>query len=292
MCGPLFFLLYINDITSSLRNCKVSLYADDTVLYTSHSDLETATRLLQQDLNALNSWCKKNKVTINCKKTKYCIFGMKSTIKRSNNTDTIISLNNYTLDRVCSYKYLGFILDDRLNFNKHISELCKILSHKLYLLAKIRKYLTKNACINVFKSMILSLIEYGDIIYEGTTNKNLDDITNLFYRGLRICCQSNIVITKRELCLECSISPLEIRREVHLLLFMHKQLHKKALLKKSSVNTRLHQGPVFNLYKPNNEKAKQNVIYRGAIAWNALSAEHRNKEYTSFTSWLKRDRFK
>ena len=216
---------------------------------------------------------------------------MRSTIKRANNIDTIISLNKNVLDRVCSYKYLGLILDDRLNFNKHITELCKLLSHKLFLLAKIRKYLMKEASIVIFKSMIVSLIEYGDIIYEGTNNKNLDTIARLFYRGLRICTLNNGELTKQELCIECRILPLEVRREVHLLLFMHKQQYKKELLKDKKVNTRLHQGPVFNTYKPNNEKAKQNSIYRGAMAWNSLSSENRNKEFPQFMSWLKHEKY-
>ena len=110
----------------------------------------------------------------------------------------IISLNKNVLDRVCSYKYLGFILDDRLNFNKHINELCKLLSHKLFLLAKIRKYLTKDASLKVFKSMIVSLIEYGDIIYEGTSCKNLELISPLFYRGLRIYIPNNGEFSKDE----------------------------------------------------------------------------------------------
>ena len=291
VCGPLLFLLYINDITSSLKNCKVSLYADDTVVYVSHSNIQTALQLLQHDLNLLNVWCSKNKLTINCKKTKYCVFGMRSTVKKSYNIDTIISLNNTVLDRVCSYKYLGFILDDRLNFNKHISELCNLLTHKLYLLSKIRRYLTKDACIKVFKSMILSLIEYGDIIYEGTTAKNLENISKLFYRGLRICCMAQDKMEKSELCHECNLSPLKTRRDVHLLIFMHKQLYNRELLRQSKYNTRLHTAPVYKLYKPKNEKAKQNILYRGAMSWNALSAIHRNKEFVAFMSWLKGDRY-
>ena len=35
--------------------------------------------------------------------------------------------------------------------------------------------------------MILSIIEYGDIIYERTTYGNLDCLDILLYRGLRIC---------------------------------------------------------------------------------------------------------
>ena len=216
---------------------------------------------------------------------------MKSNIKKSNNIDTILSLNNTRLDRVCSYKYLGFILDDRLNFNKHINEICNIVTHKLYLLSKIRKYLTQNACIKLFKSMILSLIEYGDIVYEGTSAKNLDNISRLFYRGLRICCMNQGKLSKYDLCVQCTISPLDVRRDVHLLLFMHKQLYKKELIKEGNYNTRLHQAPVFNVYKPNNEKAKQNILYRGAISWNALLAEHRNTELNAFASWIKHDRY-
>ena len=135
-----------------------------------------------------------------------------------------------------------------------MNELCNLVSHKLYLLSKIRKYLTKNACVTVFKAMILSLIEYGDIIHEGTTAKNLDNIAKLFYRGLRICCISQEKTSKADLCLECRISPLETRRHVHLLLFMHKQLYNKDLLNSNKYNTRLHQAPVYKLYKPNNEK--------------------------------------
>ena len=36
-----------------------------------------------------------------------------------------------------SYKYLGFILADHINFNKHISELCDLVTHKLYVLFKM-----------------------------------------------------------------------------------------------------------------------------------------------------------
>ena len=76
--GPLLFLIYVNDLTNILTNCKISLYADDTVIYISHGSLRNAIALIQSDLNILNTWCNMNKLTINCKKTKYCLFGMRS----------------------------------------------------------------------------------------------------------------------------------------------------------------------------------------------------------------------
>ena len=79
----------------------------------------------------------------------------------------------------------------------------------------------------IFKSMIVTVLEYGDILYEGTTARNLENINRLFYRGLSICCQGDEDLSKAVLFNECHISPPEIRRKVHLLTFMHKQNHKK-----------------------------------------------------------------
>ena len=216
---------------------------------------------------------------------------MRSNVKRSKSLDTSLSLNNNRLDRVSSYKYLGFILDEQLNFNKHITEMCNLVSHKLYLLSRIRKFLTTQACINIFKTMVLSVIEYGDIIYSGTSTGNLNKIDRLFYRGLRICMSNDIIYTKEELCSECSISILAKRRDLHLLLYMHKQSGKPELLKHSLLNTRLHNAPVFWQYKPVNEKARLNVLYRGALLWNNLSAFRRNMDFKKFKTWLKSEMF-
>ena len=177
----------------------------------------------------------KNKLTINCKKTKYCVYGMRSIVKKSKTVDMILSLNNIILERVSSYKYLGFILDDQLNFNKHMNDMINTVSHKLYLLSRVRRYLNKEACILLFKTMVLSIMEYGDIIYTGTSKSNLDKLDKLFYRGLRICDALNTTVSKDHLCVDCNIVPLEQRREVHVLLVMHKQSHKTELLKRTKL---------------------------------------------------------
>ena len=68
---------------------------------------------------------------------------------------------------------------------------------------------------------------------------------------------------------------------------MHRLTSQKSLLKQQIRQTRLHDAPVFNTYKPNNEKAKANVLYRGAIAWNMLPANVRNLNFIDFKTLQK-----
>ena len=56
-----------------------------------------------------------------------------------------IQLNGSILENVKEYKYLGITLDSTLNFNKHINNILKIVSHKLWLLSKVRQFITKAA---------------------------------------------------------------------------------------------------------------------------------------------------
>ena len=58
-----------------------------------------------------------------------------------------------------------------------------------------------------------------------------------------------------------------------------------------TVNTILHDGPVFNVTHPYSEPIKRSVIYVGALEWNNLEADVRNiKEFVHFKrkqkSWM------
>ena len=107
--GPLFFLVYINDIKNVLKNTKYQLYADDTVLYCSGNTYEDCAIELQKSLDEFVIWCSKNALTINTKKTKIMTFGSKNKIKKAKYMN--IKIGNETLENVPTYKYLGIHLD-------------------------------------------------------------------------------------------------------------------------------------------------------------------------------------
>ena len=151
--GPLLFLVYINDLCNVLHNCEAFLYADDTVLVASASDKMIAHRNMQSDLDNITNWCKGNKLAINIKKTKCMLLGSKHKIKKIRPPN--INIDTIPLSFVKTYKYLGITVDQTLSFNPHLNQTIKNVAYKICLLSKIRKYITSNAAIQIYKSMVL-----------------------------------------------------------------------------------------------------------------------------------------
>ena len=62
--GPLFFLVYINDLTADLK-CIFKLFADDTSLFTVVEDSNTATNNMNHDLMLIRQWAYGWKMSFN-----------------------------------------------------------------------------------------------------------------------------------------------------------------------------------------------------------------------------------
>ena len=75
--GPLFFLLYINDLPSCLNETRPRMFADDTNITASGNcmnDIESAVNL---DLERLRKWLMANKLSLNVAKTEFQLIGTK-----------------------------------------------------------------------------------------------------------------------------------------------------------------------------------------------------------------------
>ena len=120
------------------------LYADDTVLYASDKDELIAHGKVQQDLHSIANWSNLNKITVNIKKTKAMVFGTKNMQKMARHYNIFIGGDN--IHYVNIFNYLGIKLDEKLDFESHAKECLRLVSHKLYLVFRIKKLilLTKN----------------------------------------------------------------------------------------------------------------------------------------------------
>ena len=276
--GPLFFLIYINDLQGILGDVDYHLYADDTVIYCSNKSIEIAEKKLQSVLDKFSKWCAVNALTINTNKTKVMVFGSRYRIK--NCKKPMLFINNEQLQFVPTFKYLGINLDQTLKFKYHMETLINNITFKLYLFSKKRRYLNEKCAITVYKAMLIPFFDYCDILYMFSCSIELQKLDRHHKRGMKISIINSHLLNDDELNKKCNLSELDLRRRVHLRNYVYKikgiDANMVVNIEEKNINTRLHDGPVFKVTHPNSEPIKRSVMYAGAVDWNNLDAEIRN----------------
>ena len=107
--GPLLFLIYINDLPNCLQHCTARLYADDSSLNTSGTQLNVIEPLMNADLKHVSSWLIANKLTLNVIKTVYMVVGSRQRLVYSlrNSTFNFIIPNARTEPYRNSFAFTG-----------------------------------------------------------------------------------------------------------------------------------------------------------------------------------------
>ena len=105
--------------------------------------------------------------------------------KKSNLTNIPLTIDNQTVKLVPSVELLGINLDDKLNFNLHISNICRSSAIQLNALIRLKSYLSLNAKRILINSYIISNFSYCRLVWMFSTAKSLINIESLQKRVLR-----------------------------------------------------------------------------------------------------------
>lgn len=92
------------------------------------------------------------------------------------------------------------------------------------MLSNIRKFLTDNITLKLYKSLILSVVDYGDILYNGANKKELNNIQKLQNRALCITSLRQRFTTNMSLHRQYNVVPLFIRRKANQVKTIHNYL--------------------------------------------------------------------
>ena len=116
--GPLLFLIFFNDFPDALKESKVLIYADDTVIYCAYSDNNVVAKVLNEEMSYLWHYLYQNELTLNLKKAKWETMVL-GTAKRLSMTLKCISIkyNSNVINNSTAYKCLGNQLDRNLNLD-------------------------------------------------------------------------------------------------------------------------------------------------------------------------------
>ena len=111
--GPLLFIIFTNDLHLIMENGNSLLFADDTILYQSHSNLRYLKWSMQEDLKRIMDWFKANQLTLNLDKTVCMIFSPRNKV-----TELRLEIDNRQLVAEEQTKFLGVWIDRNLNWKK------------------------------------------------------------------------------------------------------------------------------------------------------------------------------
>ena len=161
--GPLFFLVYINDLAVGLK-CNVKLFADDTSLFTVVEDSNTAASDMNHDLDLISQWAHTWRMSFNPDPQKQAV-ELTFSRKKFEIDHPVILFNDIPEKKVTEHKHLGIILDSKLSFSAHINSAISKARKGIGLLKYLLKYLPRHTLSKLYKLYVRPHLDYGDVIY-------------------------------------------------------------------------------------------------------------------------------
>ena len=101
--GPLIFIVYIDDIIDIFNHVKVSLFADDCIVYLSGYNWQNVKEPLQCHLDKIDDWCCVNALALNARKPKSMILGNRSKLDNIVN-QTLLKIGDSDVEFVNRYE--------------------------------------------------------------------------------------------------------------------------------------------------------------------------------------------
>ena len=216
--GPLLFLIYINGITHNITS-TIKLFADDTSMSLALNNPVTRAQILNTDLKTIEDWAKKWKVTFNADKTELL------TIKRDQQPTHTLTFENSDLVGLGSHKHLGLTLQNDCKWDIHIRTLMNKITTLVSCLKSFKYRLSRTSLDRMYKSFILPIFDYADILYDNCTQEQSQNLENLHLEAIRTIIGAVKGTSHSKLYKESGYTSLKERRRRHILIFFHKIIH-------------------------------------------------------------------
>ncbi|KAK0137933.1 RNA-directed DNA polymerase from mobile element jockey [Merluccius polli] len=274
--GPVLFTIFINDIASSLNNCNVHLYADDTILYCTADTINLAIDSLQLAFNVLQESLFSLKLVLNPNKTKFMLFSRGKGIDPS--VLHLKTLSGSNIEQVPVYKYLGIWIDEKLNFSSHIDCLAKQLRQKIGFFYRHKSSLPLSCRKRIIESVFMPVLDYGDIIYRNASMSSLKILDVIYHSAIRFATSASYNTHHCTLYATIGWSSLTERRFKHWIQFIYKAIIGKLpsyislLLNCQSSAYQTRSSSYFLLTVPNarTELGKSAFCFDAPMSWNLI----------------------
>ena len=280
--GPLLFTIFVNDLPNFIGDGRLSMYADDTIIYCKGKQVSDINNDLNDCVNKAATWFTSNCLALNVNKTVSMLVDAQVNCDEQN--ILCVKLNDQIVENLTVTKYLGVHVDRNLKFDKHILEIVKKISGKLAWLGRLRHIVPRNLLELTYKMYVLPLFDYACTVW-GCTDVNVNIIQRLQNRAARLITGCFDIINIRGITLVKSLKWQNIQERINYFLSIHMYncIHGNAPLHLVNsivmacdvheVNTRLANSSNVVIPECHTQYFKRSFLYRASVIWNSLPEE-------------------
>lgn len=180
------------------------------------------------------------------------IFGKPSKVGSDSDSCVNLFIGPSKLEVCQEYDYLGVRIDNRLSFIPHIENVIRNCNARLCTLSKIRKYIDVKTAVTIYKSTIMSRLQYGLVFSVNALQKYRQKLQVIQNRALRICSLTNRYVSNYSLNQLHHVLPFNLRSKLDLLILMFKLVRRNAMATVYNAQrlTRLQTAPTMRVSRP------------------------------------------
>ena len=155
--GPLFFLVYINDISRASPLLRDILFADDSNQFITDQTRAGLYRKANLELAKVANWVAHNKLTLNYDKTEFIEF---SRSKPFSNDDFTLQINGKPIKKVDECKFLGVYIDSKISWRSHINKIISRISQTVGIIGRAKSFMNSTQLGLLYNTMVLPHLQY------------------------------------------------------------------------------------------------------------------------------------
>ena len=130
--------VYVNDINRHVYLGSCNLYADDTLIYCTGSNIVELKTNIQKCVTDVHEWYESNKFVINTSKSNVMLLTTRQMLSHMTDTDLNVHIGNHELLQCNNIKYLGVDIDNVLSWDIQTESISKKLVFIISRLSRLK----------------------------------------------------------------------------------------------------------------------------------------------------------
>ena len=274
--GPLFFIIFFNDLPYHLES-SADCYADDTTLTATGTSIKEISDKLTADCETVSNWMKANKLKINPDKTHILTVGTQQRLNTLVDTVKVV-MDNIVLaeDPTKTELLLGCNISANLKWQQQVRSLIAKLRTRLLAVAHLKLICNFQTKKTITEGLFDSAMAYCLPVFGGLDKGDIREIQVLQNKAARLVCKAPPRANRAELYQRLGWLTVNQQISYHTLITVYKirQSSEPEYLADFLNNVNINEKIIIP--NPHLSITQRSFVFRGSALWNQLPPDIRN----------------